>query len=93
MKKTGGESESPRQDFHFPTGPIFQGSLTTLLPGDDVVDRPYLRPLRPASDDGAEFLDQADPTLESLGGIAQFESEAGHGTKGRRRIPFAHVIE
>jgi hypothetical protein len=52
-----------------------------------------LRPLRPASDDGAEFLDQAAATLGSLGGIAEFEGEAGHGTQIRGGIALVQVIE
>src|SRR5262245_3565449 len=47
---------------------------------------PRLRPLRPASDDRAEFLDQAAAALGSLSGIAEFEGEAGHGTEIQGRI-------
>ena len=52
-----------------------------------------LWPLRPASDDGAEFLDQAAAALGSLGGITEFEGEAGHGTEIRGRIALVQVIE
>src|SRR5262249_45411878 len=62
-------------------------SLTKTL------DASRLRPLRPASDDGAEFLDQAAAALGSLGGIAEFEGEAGHGTEIWGRIALVQVIE
>ena len=52
-----------------------------------------LWPLRAASDDGAEFLDQAAAALGSLGGITEFEGEAGHGTEIRGRIALVQVIE
>jgi hypothetical protein len=37
-------------------------------------------PLRAVADNGAEFLDQADAASGSLGSIAGFKGEAGHGT-------------
>jgi hypothetical protein len=49
--------------------------------------------LRPASDDGAELLDQAAAAWGSLGGIAEFEGKASHGTKIRGRIVLVQVIE
>jgi len=52
-----------------------------------------LRPQRTALDDGAEFLNQAAAALRSLGGIAEFEGEAGHGKKIGSGIALVHVIE
>ena len=52
-----------------------------------------LKFLRVLAHNGAEFFDETDAALGSLGGIAEFKSEAGHGTEMRGRIAPIHVIE
>ena len=49
--------------------------------------------MRTISDYGAELLDQATAALGSLGSIAEFEAEAGHGTEIGRRSALVQVID
>ena len=72
-----------------------EGALVGSTRFNRAIAAALLRPLRvgPASDDGAEFLDQAAAAPGSLGRIAKFEGEAGHGTEIWGRIALIKVIE
>jgi hypothetical protein len=49
--------------------------------------------LLPASDDGAELLDQAAAALGRSAVSLEFEDEAGHGTEIPGRIALVKAIE